>query len=161
VDVRIRIALSAALMAGALVAMAEARPRVETIRYATSGCFGTCPVYAVTVSADGRGTFEGQRFTAVTGERRFRVTPAQWRAFRGRLEPLRGRVDAEGQETCQPVVTDMPGATVRWSGGFPTAKIAVNYGCDRHHYGWMFDRLRSAPGTLPIAAFIGDGRRPR
>ena len=35
----------------------------ETIRYETGACFGTCPVYTVTIAPDGKGTFEGKRFT--------------------------------------------------------------------------------------------------
>ena len=61
----------------------------ESISYETGHCFGACPVYAVTVHSDGSGLFEGKRFTAVSGQRAFRIDPDQYRAFAGRLEPLR------------------------------------------------------------------------
>ena len=51
---------------------------VESIVYETGPCFGACPVYRLTVGRDGSALFEGRRFTAVTGERRFSVTPAQY-----------------------------------------------------------------------------------
>ena len=41
----------------------------------------------VTVTADGSGLFEGRRHSAFQGQRRFRITPAQFRAFAARLAP--------------------------------------------------------------------------
>ena len=61
----------------------------ETIRYETGPCFGTCQVYAVTIGSDGKGTFEGKRFTAVTGIKTFQATPAAYRVFTAKLAPYR------------------------------------------------------------------------
>lgn len=142
---------------GLLVAESQARPKPETISYATGPCYGTCPAYRVTVSADGRGLFEGERFTRVTGKRAFRVSPAEWRAFRRRLEPLRGQgsVRLEDGDGCKVMATDMPTVEVRWSGGFPGSSLRINYGCDPDRYGWMFTHLREAPKALPIAGLVG------
>ena len=86
----------------------------QSISYETGPCFGACPVFRVTVNSDGSGTFEGRRFTAVTGERGFRVTPAQYRAFADQLAPLRpasGTMRYAG-EACEMTATDMPSAEV-------------------------------------------------
>ena len=135
---------------------AAAKPRVETISYETGPCFGTCPVYKVTVSSDGRGVFEGQRFTAVTGTRAFRVSPAQWRAFRRQLQALHGRgtVEMTGPPVCEQMATDMPTVEVRWSGAFRPFTLRANYGCRNERLQWKFAHLRRAPGTLPIAALV-------
>ena len=76
-------------LAGCVTTAAAAGEQVESIAYETGPCFGACPVYRLTVNRDGSGLFVGRRFTAVTGERRFSVTPAQYRAFVRQLEPLR------------------------------------------------------------------------
>ena len=39
----------------------------ETIRYSVSPCYGTCPVYAVTVLPNGHVTFDGQEHVAARG----------------------------------------------------------------------------------------------
>ncbi|NWO68033.1 DUF6438 domain-containing protein, partial [Escherichia coli] len=61
----------------------------DSIRYETGACFGRCPIYAVTVRPDGSGVFEGKRFTAVTGERAFKLSRAQYDAFAAKLAPYR------------------------------------------------------------------------
>ncbi len=136
----------------------------ETIRYETAPCFGTCPVYAVTIAPDGKGTFEGKRFTAVTGIKEFQATPAAYRAFAAKLAPYRPK-EAEalyqmGTPLCGgPMVSDMPSVDVVWSelsGG--SQHLNLYYGCGPQE---MRAALRSAPEALPIAAFIGDPRQPR
>jgi hypothetical protein len=137
---------------------ADARGRVGVITYETQACHGFCPVYRLTVRSDGRGVFEGVQHTAVTGTRSFRVTPAQWRAFRRRLQadhPV-GTVDLTGPDGCgSRFATDLPGVVVRWSGAERPAMLRVNYGCDAQSHARLFRALRSAPDVLPVAALIG------
>ena len=160
---RMRIAGPAAVAAMLATAGIQAEPaaaarrRVETISYATGPCFGACPVYKLTVSSDGRGVFEGERFTTVTGRHAFRATPAQWRAFRARLDALHGHgtVELTDQRMCKVMATDMPSVEVVWSGAFRPFTFRANYGCDRERFGSMFTHLQQAPGALPIAGFIG------
>ncbi len=136
----------------------------ETIRYETAPCFGTCPVYAVTIAPDGKGTFEGKQLTAVTGIREFTASPAAYRAFAAKLAPYR---PSEGEKLYQmgtplcdgPMVSDMPSVDVVWSeasGG--RQHLNLYYGCGSDA---MKTALRSAPEALPIAAFIKPGQAPR
>ena len=135
----------------------------ETIRYETARCFGTCPVYAVTIAPDGSGTFEGKRFTSVTGVREFRATPAAYRAFAAALAPYRPK-EAEtvlqpGSPGCENAPTDMPSVDIVWSeasGG--RQHLNAYYGCGTQA---MRAALRAAPDALPIAAFIRDGQTPK
>ncbi len=133
--------------------------RGEMLRYTTSPCFGACPVYTVTVRPDGTGTFEGQRFTAVTGARDFRVTPAQYDAFLTRLAPYRPRSGtvrvAPGTPACGQHATDMPSVEVQWDGKAGHRAFSYYFGCDRARSPGVADALGSAPDLLPIAALIG------
>src|ERR1044072_6585626 len=103
-------------IAAALAAFpAAAKGPAETVTFETGPCFGACPVYRLTVSSNGVGTFEGRRYTAVTGIRAFRVTPAQYRAFVRTLAPRRPARDAvrySGPPRCAMMATDMPSAEV-------------------------------------------------
>jgi hypothetical protein len=150
------------MLAGCATTAGQGGPAqtAETIRYQTSPCFGTCPVYAVTVSSDGAGAFEGKRFTATTGAQAFTLTPAQFADFREHLAPYRPaggeRRIASGDPNCGAMMTDQPGATVEWSGGdAPAASLSLYYGCTAPELGAMKAALRAAPEALPIAAMIG------
>ena len=132
----------------------------EAIRYETGACFGACPVYAVTVRPDGTGTFEGNRFTAETVTRSFRIDPAAYRRFADLLKPYRpaeGEVAYQpGSPRCEMAATDMPSAAVTWSsntGAAPT-KLSFYYGC-RIGNEALADALRRAPELLPIQELIG------
>ena len=155
------------LAAAALSACATTRtsgpvpePAGERITYETAACFGTCPVYSVTVDTQsGAGAFMGAQHTATTGAARFQVTPAQVRAFRAAVVELRG-VAGEGVTIggarCADYATDMPGVTVTWiaADGARTVKRAY-YGCGMDANRALFASLRSVPDVLPIKPLIG------
>lgn len=133
----------------------------EAIRYETAPCFGTCPVYAVTVRPDGTGRFEGRSHTAVTGTRDFRLDPAAYRRFAetlARYRPREGDVRyAPGEPNCEPAATDMPSATVTWESntGAAPQTLSYYYGCRSDESRALAEALRAAPGLLPIAELIG------
>ncbi|WP_230769353.1 DUF6438 domain-containing protein [Sphingomonas sp. Leaf4] len=134
----------------------------ETISYETSPCFGTCPVYMVTIQPDGRGTFEGKRFTAVSGVRSFQATPAQYRAFAAKLQPYRpaqgDRLLQPGQPGCGNAPTDMPSVEVRWSElSGASQKLSYYYGCGAADGGRTGEALRGAISELPVASYIKAG----
>jgi hypothetical protein len=156
----------AAAFAGATMLMAgcatiAGRPQAieaETIAYETSPCFGACPVYAVTVQPDGSGTFEGKRFTAVTGTRSFTITPAAYRAFAAALaayEPNGERLVQPGTPDCRNAPTDMPSVEVRWTRLSGENNHLVFYRGCRVGNEAMAQALQQAPDLLPIAEMIG------
>jgi hypothetical protein len=152
-----------ALLFAASLALPAAAPRpatpVETIVFETGPCFGTCPVYRVTVNSSGTGTFEGRHHTAVTGTRAFRLGPGQYQAFARHLAPLRpaqGTVRYAG-ERCRSMATDMPSAEVTWRSRRGTQGLYFYYGCDMQRNRAIAARLTAAPGLLPIGDYI----RPR
>jgi hypothetical protein len=153
------LALLLALAAPAAAAPRPATP-VQTIVFETGPCFGTCPVYRVTVNGNGSGIFEGRRFTAVTGTRAFRLTPGQYQAFARHLAPLRparGSVRFAG-EACRSMATDLPSAEVTWRDRRGPQSLYFYFGCDMAKNRAIAARLNAAPGLLPIAHFI---RLPR
>lgn len=133
--------------------------RATTISYATQPCFGACPVYTVTVSADGRGHFTGERFTKVIGERDFTLNRAAFDRFAATLAPYRpaaGSVRYEmGSDNCGAAPTDMPSVDVRWNdGGAEEESLHFYLGCRRANPD-LAAALAAAPQALPIEAMIG------
>jgi hypothetical protein len=157
----VMVAAATALLAGCATTGAPDRAAsAATIRYETNPCFGTCPVYVVTVRPDGSGTFEGKRFTAVTGTRDFTASPDEARRFAAALAPYRPasgeRLYRQGTALCgKEIVTDMPGVDVRWTGADSSEQhIDFYFGCGVEKNAEMRDALKSAPDALPIAAFV-------
>jgi len=149
-----------AMLAAGCATVAERPIAVESdaISYETGPCFGACPDFKVTVTPDGAGTFMGRRHTAVTGERSFRITPAQYRAFAAELAPLRpreGSVRLAG-ENCTRTATDLPSAEVVWFSQIGNSQsFYFYYGCDMEKNQAIGERLRRAPALLPIQEMIG------
>jgi hypothetical protein len=157
---KILASLAVALLFGLAADAAEPAAAVQAIVYETGPCFGACPVYRLTVNGNGGGTFEGRRFTAVTGSRAFRATPAQYRAFARQLAPLRparGSVRYAG-EACRSTATDLPSAEVTWRSRRASQSLYFYYGCDMARNRAIAARLDAAPRLLPIGDFIGRGR---
>ena len=155
---KLTLLLAAVAFSGPAAAQPATRSSAESITYQTSPCFGRCPVYQVTVSSDGRATFEGVRFTTVTGTRHFRITPGQYLAFRRHLAPLRprtGSVRYAGRDRCQSMATDLPSAEVTWNGAGGQQQLHFYYGCDMQKNRAIADRLRRAPDLLPLRDYIG------
>ena len=156
--VNVCLAVVGLALAGCVTPTAAPAGQTESISYETGPCFGACPVYRVTVNRDGTGVFEGRRFTAVTGERRFAITSDQYRAFARQLEPLRpasGEMRYSG-DVCGATATDMPSADVVWrSAGAAEQRLYFYYGCDMERNQAIADRLRAAPDLLPIGDLVG------
>jgi hypothetical protein len=152
-------------LAGCIPPGRGARPRPvpiegDSITYETGPCYGACPVYSVTVRPDGNGVFDGKRFTAASGERRFALTRTQYDAFKARLAPYRpetGRVRyAPGEPLCRQAATDMPSIDVTWSRAIGDSQnLYFYFGCDREKNRAMGQALGGAVDALPIGALIG------
>jgi hypothetical protein len=56
------------------------------------------------------------------------------------------------------MATDMPSATVTWTGRRGAQRLHFYYGCDMERNRALARRLSSAPGLLPIGDFIGARR---
>jgi hypothetical protein len=157
----IRLVLGAAFLVAACASSVANEVPTQTISYTRGPCFGACPIYRVIVNADGTGVFTGERFTAVQGERRFTLTPAQWQAFVAKLAPYRPQGAQEinmGHARCQLAATDHPSAIVTWAGGGRNDRLGFYFGCRDEGNRAMAQALEEAPGLLPIAEMIGPRR---
>lgn len=135
---------------------------IEQIEYETGPCFGACPVYRFTISADGKGKFVGMRHTEVTGERLFTVTPTQYRAFADRIAQYRpgmgDRIFQPGTDICKQVATDMPSIDVHWrTPRQMQQRLYFYYGCDMEKNAGMASALGDAIEALPpLEALVGE-----
>lgn len=132
----------------------------DSITYATGACFGRCPVYSVTVRPDGSGVFTGERFTAVSGERAFKLTPEQYRAFAAKLAPWRPKTGEKryspGEPGCEHAATDLPSVDVTWTRAIGDSQhLYYYYGCRMGDDAPIANALGNAPDLLPIEAMIG------
>jgi Domain of unknown function (DUF6438) len=132
--------------------------KVKSITYETGPCFGTCPVYTVTVRADGTGLFTGQNHTTVTGNQAFTVTPSQYAQFVNHLAPIRPASGTERHQSgsdCTSIITDLPSTDVKWqSVDGQQQELFVYHGCRFPNSQAMVERLQQAPDLLPIGSFI-------
>jgi hypothetical protein len=134
----------------------------DSITYETGPCFGACPVYSITVRPDGSGVFTGKRFTAVTGERAFQLSPAQYSAFVATLQkyrPVSGeRRIAPGEKECGPAATDLPSVDITWRRAVGDSQhLYYYYGCRMSGDHAMGNALGGAIEELkPLEPLIGE-----
>jgi hypothetical protein len=160
---RMTTMLSAFALLGACAAeRPELEPPVragDTIRFSAGPCFGVCPSYALTVTPDGSGLLEPQRFTAVPGPTRFTVTPTQYARLRRALlsfKPAAGTVKRIAQgENCARFATDMPVYVLEWTRGQgkPT-RLEYQSGCMDPGYAKLRATIGGIPKMLGVEAMV-------
>ena len=109
-------------------------PADTKISMSRTACYGRCPVYTVTISADGAVAWNGKRFVAVTGKRTRKISK---KAVLGLLHRF-GEVDfmnideARMKASCKMRATDNPtvGLTVTVAGR--SNEISDYHGCMGH-----------------------------
>jgi hypothetical protein len=87
----------------------------DVITLERTPCFGSCPVYKVTITSEGSVTFVGDRFTKTMGTAKGKITPDAFRQLAAEFEKINyfslpDRFEG-GTPECPQVVTDMPGAS--------------------------------------------------
>jgi hypothetical protein len=98
-----------------------------------SPCFGTCPVYSVTLDGSGAVLFEGRRFVADTGISTGRVPPARIDSLVAELN-AGGYFDfadryAAGEPGCERYATDLPSVITEVRAGGRSKRIEHDHGC--------------------------------
>ena len=98
--------------------------------------------------------------TAVTGEREFKLTPGQYKAFADRIAPYRpasGEVRySHGEPNCQQAATDLPSVDITWTRAIgDSQKLYYYFGCDMEKNQKMSEALGDAPDELPLEELIG------
>lgn len=140
---------------------AASSPTAETITVAVGPCFGFCPVYATTVTPEGFIRFEGQRHTAVLGERTRNVGAATYRALTRDLATIRPATGTEAVLDCAAAVSDTSPYTVTWTDAAGRKTVAmVESGCPGGQGRELVERLRDLPDRLGVAAWAKQMTRP-
>lgn len=98
-------------------------PVMAVITLRRTGCFGTCPDYALTISGDGRVTYTGERFVSVVGPLHYTIRPQKALALVQKFK--RGDFYSLKNEYRYPV-TDNPTTIIAISVGGQEKKI-VDY----------------------------------
>ena len=89
-----------------------------TVQLKRGACFGRCPQYVVRIDADGKVTFNGERFVAALGEQHGQADSAARDALLAMLrQPAVAALKdiyRPDQPGCGSVTTDMPTSEIEW-----------------------------------------------
>jgi acetamidase/formamidase len=105
----------------------------DSITLQRTACFGACPIYKVTIAADGTVTFEGERFVKTEGIAKDRVGTADFRKLVSEFE----KIDysslpdqfTPGTPQCPRMITDLPSANTSLTLNGRTKSVAHYHGC--------------------------------
>jgi uncharacterized protein DUF6438 len=125
-------------------------------------CFGTCPVYTVTIDRSGAVRFEGRRFVADTGVSISAIPPARVDSLLAELEAAGyfGFADryAPGEPVCEHPATDLPTAITEVHLRDRTKRIEHYYGCSGAPA--ILDSLeRRIDSVAGVGRWVGGGER--
>ena len=105
----------------------------DSITLERTACFGTCPMYKVTVNSDGTVTFNGQRFTKTTGVAKGKISREEFRQLVAEFEKINyfSLPDSytPGTPVCPQRITDMPSANTSINLKGKAKGVMHYYGC--------------------------------
>jgi hypothetical protein len=85
-------------------------------------CFGTCPVYSVTIHGDGRVEYEGRNFVAVEGQQAGQADPQAVQSLLAEFD----RIGFESlEERYEDPVTDIPSTVLSLTRGGETKTVTL------------------------------------
>jgi hypothetical protein len=99
-------------------------------------CGGECPVYKLTISADGAVIFEGKRFVKQVGSARGRISQDKLRELISGFEAANyfsladSYTPAAGAKFCPQVATDLPSVITSIKINGKTKKVEHYHGCE-------------------------------
>jgi len=87
----------------------------ETIRYASSPCFGACPIYSVEVTPTGLIRFEGKQYTKAIGVKEIQGNVKDYKKLVSELKTYRPETGTQAKTGgCQQTATDMSSYYISW-----------------------------------------------
>ena len=112
---------------------APAAPAAPAVTLERMPCFGTCPVYTVAISRDGRVEFDGQRHVADSGRATATIPPERVDSLLAELEAAGyfGLADAYVMDSpaCGMYATDSPSVVTSATRDGETKTIRHDRGC--------------------------------
>ena len=150
-------ALATVTLAGCATPSATGGATPDRVYFETTPCFGSCPIFSLTVHADGTGVYEGGQFVKTKGRHEFVASPAQVRAFFDRIRPFRPNGEQRyGYDSCPgPLATDSPSVNVRWTNGARTDALDWYLGCRVERLQAIKPDLYNAWQELAIDDLVG------
>jgi Domain of unknown function (DUF6438) len=108
----------------------------QSITLERPGCYDNCPMYKVTISADGKVNYEGKGFVKVKGKAQTSLTAAQVKALEKAIAEvkffsLQNEYISE-KDGCKAVFPDASAAIITISSDKQTKSIYHYFGCDGH-----------------------------
>ncbi len=91
-----------------------------------TACYGYCPIYKLSIHADGRVDYHGEHFVKHKGDAAGRLSPAQLVKLRDAFERAGYFKLAESYD--HPQITDAPGAITSFTDGGRAKSVPHNYG---------------------------------
>jgi hypothetical protein len=114
-----------------LTDLSEAEIKAATVHLERHACYGTCPVYTVTIHGDGRVEYSGENYVKVKGTQEARVEPAVVKTLLAEFARVRFlslpdyALDKCSCRRC----TDFPSAITEISAGRANHRVKHNHGC--------------------------------
>jgi len=133
-------------------------PDAELIHVMLMPGFGGTQSYNLWVASDGHARLDwnvdGYPWTDKQ-RRDFKVSPAEFNAFRDAFQPYRPTTDrllGHDNPDCDFQITDQPNIRVTWEGRGPGAWLQYDYGCNGKRNQSLVEVLTNAPkGIVPPA----------
>lgn len=149
--------LAAVLLAGCTTTSGADRPAPQSVSFETTPCFGSCPVFSMTIDANGKGTYEGGRFVKVKGRHEFTASPEQVRAFFERIGAFRPQGEKHYDYGNCPVAvsTDSPSVNVTWNSAGGADALYWYLGCRVESLNAIEPDLYNAWKELPLDDLVG------
>jgi Domain of unknown function (DUF6438) len=110
-------------------------PKDTVITLSRTSCFGYCPTYKLTISADGAVTFEGRDYVKTKGTVKSRISRTQLQQLISEFKnanyfSLKDKYESE-EDGCSTVWTDYPSATTSIRIDGKSKSILHYYGCHK------------------------------
>jgi hypothetical protein len=133
----------------------------EIIEISVGPCFGFCPVYDLRVGSDGLIVFEGERHTAIVGERRRSVGPETYRTLANDLAPFRPAPGTEVVVACDAAISDTSSYTITWTDAVGRRSVVTHRSGCTGGQGHALDQvLRDLPARFGIGDWARQVTRP-
>jgi len=148
-----------------LVAAGEESANTQpTITLQRFGCYGTCPIYSVSIDAQGAVRFVGEKFVQFTGAHDSSVSTERYaRLARAALALSALKDDYSPEHGCKRYVTDAPSLTVSLQSASLDKHVRVYLGCDDDTVRADIDKIRDVAELIDDTAntkqWIGDPSR--
>lgn len=134
---------------------------LETIAVSVGPCFGFCPVYKLGITPDGTVAFDGERHTAVLGQRTRAAGRAAYDRTAAGLAPYRPATGATAETTCETRISDLQQYHLTWTAADGTV-TTLNHdrGCRSPRNEALNELLQALPTQLGVEPWARQTTRP-